>query len=273
MSLMRNHKAQVMAATAAKAAVAPLASAVAAAAGTHVASRLAKHLENAGQASPRAVALAQVLLQLQEDRTRLKGLQSVEAKVKLKADLLPKYDAWVAGILQASEETGQGIQDEILATCLVWRLDVGDYEAALPLAAYVLRFGLALNENIVRQPAVLVAEEVAEAAIKNLSVGLPFSAEVLARVEQLTAGSDMPDQVRAKLHKAKGLELASRIEAAGEHGMAGWSLHAASAALAELRRALQLDEKCGVKKSIERLEREHTKLAAQGAKDDAAGDS
>lgn len=256
MSLIRNHQARVLAAAAATAAVAPLASAVAAAAGTHIASRLAKHLENAGQASPRAVALAQVLLQLQEDRGRLKALQSVERKVELKRELLPKYDAWVAGILDASKETGQGIQDEVLATCLVWRLDVGDYATALDLAAYVLRYGLVLNENIVRAPAVLVTEEIADAAIRDLNACIPFPGDVLARVENMTADYDMPDQVRAKLHKARGLELASRIEALGESGVAGAKLHAAAAALAQLRRALQLNPQAGVKKNIERLERE-----------------
>lgn len=273
MSFIRQHQTRVLAAAAAKAAVAPLASAVAAAAGTHVAARLAQHLEAGGVAGPRATALAQVLLQLQEDRRRLKGLQSVEAKVKLKRDLVGKYDAWVAGILDASASTGQGIQDEVLATALMWRLDIGDYAAALPLAEYVLRFGLVLPDHIARQPAVYVAEEVAEAALRNLAANEPFPADVIDQVGRLTQSFDMPDQVRAKLHKAAGLELITRLDAIGESGVAGAKLHAASEALNHLRRALQLDDKVGVKKQIERLEREYSKLAATPPQDTPADDS
>ncbi|EHW0879192.1 terminase [Escherichia coli] len=52
----------------------------------------------------------------------------------------------------------------------------------------------------------------------------------------------MPDEVRAKLHKITGLFLRDAGDAAG--------------ALAHLQRATQLDCQAGVKKEIERLERE-----------------
>ncbi|HBB1350363.1 TPA: terminase, partial [Escherichia coli] len=59
---------------------------------------------------------------------------------------------------------------------------------------------------------------------------------------ELTATADMPDEVRAKLHKITGLFLRDAGDAAG--------------ALAHLQRATQLDCQAGVKKEIERLERE-----------------
>ena len=59
---------------------------------------------------------------------------------------------------------------------------------------------------------------------------------------------DMPDQSRARLHKSIGWVLTESSPAS---------------ALNHLKRALQLDEKCGVKKDIERLE-SAIKKAANG---------
>ena len=69
----------------------------------------------------------------------------------------------------------------------------------------------------------------------------------------------MPDQVRAKLHKAMGLHLVRTATAADDNPEtvpAGAAKAARAAALDHLRRALALNDKCGVKKDIERLERE-----------------
>ncbi len=65
---------------------------------------------------------------------------------------------------------------------------------------------------------------------------------LLTETLELTAAADMPDEVRAKLHKITGLFLRDGGDAAG--------------ALAHLQRATQLDCQAGVKKEIERLERE-----------------
>ncbi|MBJ9626084.1 terminase, partial [Burkholderia multivorans] len=79
--------------------------------------------------------------------------------------------------------------------------------------------------------------------------GEPIQVEPLLDIEQLTALADMPDEVRAKLHKAIGYGLAAS--------------HPASA-LDHLRRALQLFANVGVKKDIERLERELKNSASGG---------
>ena len=62
----------------------------------------------------------------------------------------------------------------------------------------------------------------------------------LTKVRELVANEDMPDEVRAKLHKSIGLALEPT---------------SAEDALAALREAYRLHDKCGVKKDIERLER------------------
>jgi len=67
------------------------------------------------------------------------------------------------------------------------------------------------------------------------------------QAERLTGDADMHDQIRAKLAKAAGYAL----RAAGRY----------EDALAKLKRALELDERIGVKKDIEQLEREIKKAA------------
>ena len=70
----------------------------------------------------------------------------------------------------------------------------------------------------------------------------PDALSDLLTVIEMTLAADMPDEVRAKLHKITGLVL--RAEQQPEQ------------ALEHLARAMQLDVNAGVKKDIERLERE-----------------
>lgn len=190
-----------------------------------------------------ATAYELQLLQLAEDRKRLKLIQSVERKIEVKRELLPQHDAWVAGALEA----GRGGQDDVLTTMMVWRIDVGDIAGALDIADYVLEHGLAMPDQYSRTPATLVAEQVAEAA---LAQGAEVGFEVLQRAEALTASHDMPDEVRAKLHKAMGLVLLAEGEDADGNPQRG------AEALEQLQRAVQLHERVGVKKEIEKLERQ-----------------
>src|SRR5690606_4249301 len=80
-----------------------------------------------------ATAYEMQLAQLQQDRLRLKQVQSGEAKAELKRQLLPDYAPYVDGVLAA----GRGAQDEVLTTIMVWRIDAGDYTGALAIARYV----------------------------------------------------------------------------------------------------------------------------------------
>ncbi|MFV0625214.1 phage terminase small subunit [Sphingomonas sp. ac-8] len=198
------------------------------------------------------------------DLRRLKEIQSTEKKIELKRELLPAYDAWIEGVLAADNDGKGGAQDDIVTHMLIWRIDVGDYEAALPLADYVLRHNLTLPERFTRTAGTLIAEETAEAALKAFGQDLDFNLDVLRRVDDLTEIHDMPDQVRAKLEKALGLKMARIADAmeADADGVAGGKRAALEKALKHLRRALELDTGCGVKKETQRLEREIRKLAA-----------
>ncbi|EIU5544097.1 terminase, partial [Pseudomonas aeruginosa] len=63
------------------------------------------------------------LAQLYQDRSRLKNIQSGEGKAALKVELLPAYQPYISGVLQA----GKGAQDEVITTVMLWRIDAGDY--------------------------------------------------------------------------------------------------------------------------------------------------
>ena len=67
------------------------------------------------------------MVQLNNDRQRLKQIQATAAKVVLKTALLPNYLPYIEGILEADK----AIQDEVFMTILVWCIDVGDYAKAL----------------------------------------------------------------------------------------------------------------------------------------------
>lgn len=88
----------------------------------------------------------------------------------------------------------------------------------------------------------MLAEEVALAALRARIAGEPVDASQLLEVIGLTDAADMPDEVRARLHKVTGLTLRD----AGQ----------LPDALAHLQRALQLDTNAGVRKDIETLTRE-----------------
>lgn len=127
-------------------------------------------------------------------------------------------------------------------TVMLWRLDAGDITGAIEIARYALRFGLSMPENHSRTTPYMLAEEVALAATRARIAGEPVDAAQLLCVIGLTAEADMPDEVRARLHKVTGLTLRD----AGQP----------ENALSHLQRALQLDTNAGVRKDIETLTRE-----------------
>lgn len=202
---------------------------------------------------------------LWEARRTLKAIKSTEAKVAKKQEILPDFDAYVTGVL----EGGNGAQDDVLMTVMLWRLDVGDLAGGIAIAEYALRHGLDTPDRFERDTASLVVEQVAEEAMQLLEAPYQEGAEGeaaaandaaemamhLTRVEALTESADMHDQIRAKLHKALGYAQRAR----GNH---------AEDALTHLRRALELNDRVGVKKDIEKLERE-LKNAVPGKESEA----
>jgi len=186
----------------------------------------------------RANAYELQLMQVAEHRRTLKGIQSIERKIDAKRTMLPVYKPWIDGLLAAD----RGGQDDVLVTVMLWTLDTGDLEGALPMASYVLRHGLSTPDRYERTAATMIAEEVADTAIKQQEAGAGPSTSLLGQYMARLHGSDIFDQVRAKLHKAVGRACL----ADGRKQLA-----------AELyRRAIELHDKVGIKKELEVLERE-----------------
>ena len=176
-----------------------------------------------------------MLMQLAEDRRRLKGIQSTVKKAQIKVELLPRYSAWVEGVLAADGAR----QDDVVMFVMLWRIDAGDYAGALDAGRHALRHGWVMpigNRNV----QTVLAEEMADAAQAALLAGESFDAGLLLQTLELTDGQDMPDQSRARLHKAIGAVLTETSPAS---------------ALNHINHALQLDPRCGVKKEKQQLER------------------
>lgn len=239
----------------------------------------ATQAEGAAPARSGAAATEYELLraELGNDLRRISEIQSFEAKAALRRELAPKYDAWIEGVLAGDS----GTPDDILTWNMIWRIDFGAYDAALPLARYVVRHKLTLPDRFDRTAPTLICEEIADAALKRLGQGPDDNTDAdergfmtamlttLGDVDQIVDGCDIFDQVRAKHEKAQGLTLIRLVDLtpSDADGAAGWRRASQERAASHLRRALTLDSTVGVKKVLEKLEREMKKAQAVEAPD------
>lgn len=199
-----------------------------------------------------------LLASLGIDLNQLRNIQGTERKIEAKRGMIAKYRPWVEGAADAAA----GAQDEIVAIMMIWAIDIQDWPLALKLAEYVLLAGIQLPERYNRKPATLIAEEVAEAAIKE-PTAVPL--DVLSAFAAMVHDADMFDQVRAKLEKALGLAFRARADAfdpTAESAVAGGKPALLAAAVSHLDRALGFHAGCGAKKIKQAIEAELKKLAA-----------
>lgn len=203
--------------------------------------------------TPAERAAASIAMRLQHDLRRLKEIQSIARRIDVKREMLPAYTDWVAGLLDGGRNAGAGIAEDVLPTVMVWLIDTGDYARALLLAEHVIAYDVPLPSRYERSAAALIVEEIADAAIRAQTAKAPFPLDVLEHVAELTADADMHDQVRAKLHKAIGTELARAADAIDPAKPEFAAL--AQRALDPLRRAVALHDRVGVAGQIKRLER------------------
>lgn len=200
-----------------------------------------------------ATAYEHQLNQLLQDRLRLKAIQSTAAKEALKPQLLPQYVPYVEGVLAG----GNGAQDDVLTTIMVWRIDASEYAGALDIADYVLKHKLIMPDRFERTTGCLVAEEIATAALKAQKTNGTFDLSILHRTIELTDEEDMPDQARAKLYLATGRATVHGITAE-DPGQPGQI----QAGIDLLKRAIELHDSCGGKKDLDGAERLLKKHAA-----------
>lgn len=186
-----------------------------------------------------------MLMQLSEHRRRLKKIQSIERKIEVKRQLLPEYDAYMQGVLQSN----RGRQDDVLMTVMVWYIDTGEIEKALTIAEYALKHDLQTPDRYERNTACLIAEEIADTSLKLMDGENAVSSDLIGQTIAITEDHDMFDQVRARLLKAYGMSLIGS--------------DAKEAAIEPLERALELDDRSGVKKLIEQTKRDIKKNSAK----------
>lgn len=198
----------------------------------------AQQAETSDQPIDKATANAYelMLVALAEHKRQLKDIKGNEKKAELKARLLPEYQPWIAGVLEA--DTGR--QDDVLMTVFVWTIDTADFATAVRIGAYAIRHKLVMPDQYLRDVASVLAEEIAEISLKRDDDFRKANLEHIERTVAITDDQDIHDAIRAKLYKAYGYAL----RAADEPRTA--RLH--------LARALELDQRVGVKKDIEKLD-------------------
>lgn len=159
----------------------------------------------------------------------------------MKRQLLPHYEGWIEGTLDGDS----GRQDEVIVTLMVWAIDACDYVLAARIGRYVVAHGLLMPDRFNRTAATILVDEICDPILVQVKADdttdvTPYLA-VLDDVADFTAGSDMPDVVRAKLCKARAFAL--RNGTTEEQAIA----------LALLRQALTTDAGAGVKKRLNAL--------------------
>lgn len=182
-------------------------------------------------------AYTQMTLMMNADRRRLKRIQSFERKASVKREILPNYAPWVAGILAC----GKGQQDDVLMRVMLWRIDAGDYHGPLDIGEYALRYQLKMPELHSRTTGCAIAEEIADQAEKQYVAKTPMPLDVLTRTMALTLDNDMPDPVRANPYKWLG--YAQRDNNHPQPARCSWL------------RALELNDRIGVKQDLRQLEK------------------
>lgn len=209
-----------------------------------------RHGKTDEQSDTARTAHEQIMHRLRMDQSALRRVQSDQAKAAMKRQLLPHYEGWIEGTLDGDS----GRQDEVIVTLMVWAIDAGDYVLAARIGRYVVTHGLLMPDRFNRAAATVLVDEICDPILVQVKADdatdvTPYLA-VLNEVAEFTAGSDMPDVVRAKLCKVRAFAL--RNGTTDEQ----------TTALELLRQALTLDAGAGVKKEIDRLARAVKKAAA-----------
>lgn len=215
-------------------------------------------------------AYEQQLLQLNSDKNRLKNIQSKQNKIELKRQLIPNYKPYVEGIL----EVKPGVQDAVITEILVWSIDIGDFDFALNIAEYILKYGLKLPDRFERSEACFVTEDIAEEFLKLLKTEAGIDQkglDQLVRLERLITDKslpqnrlDMPDEVKAKLYLALGKGEMQFLTGDLENDLPR-AVHAQN----WLEKALDLDDKCGGRTDLNKMSKLATKLLAERETTDA----
>ncbi|MBB4797596.1 chaperonin cofactor prefoldin [Brevundimonas bullata] len=226
------------------------------------ASGIAIDIDGDNDDTPLSPDAQKVVFQLQQDRRRLKEFKATERKVEAKIDMLPAYRGWCDGVLAAGQGE-RGPLDQIFTTIMAWTIDVGDYMTALPMLEHAVKYKLEMPSGFNRDPITFAIDQVCEEAIRVYDLGgdaaKAFEAGVLPMLQDLVDEHDIDlhDEVEAKLFKAIGRAIMAGADIENEDDLR----QRREETLKSYQRALELHERCGVKKDIEKLTRELKKAA------------
>lgn len=175
--------------------------------------------------------------QLHAHKLELKPIQSITSKCKKKAEFLPLYAPYIEGVL----ESGNGQEDIVLTMVMLWSIDAGNYDTALNIAAYAIKHRLSMPDAHKRTTACVIAEEIADAALKSEPLH-PVSLQQLQTADELLRDADLPDQVKARFEKSLGFAYQDHEQP--------------TLALEHFKTALSLDDRSGVKALIKALDKQ-----------------
>lgn len=212
------------------------------------------------EGTPEGQEYAALRVLLHDNLRQLSDVASIEARNPMKAEFAKAFAPWIEGVLEAGRD-GRAAQDEILIQNMIWAIDYRDFEYALQLGEHALAHHLAMPDRFNRTVACFLAEEIATISLDTQDA---VSHLQLLRVGEMVDGYDMPDPAKAKLLKAGSRSFARQAEAfdpAADNAPAGGKAAYVEAALRAAKRAFELDRNVGVKKDIERLERQLKELS------------
>ena len=183
---------------------------------------------------------------LHTQRGLLSALQSRQAREAHKTQVLPEIEPYLIGALDADT----GAPDPVLQYATVWALDAADWPLAIRLGAYAIRHGIPMPDEFQRNAPTLLLDLMADAALTGRMQGADGVGHIVNALA-ITEGQNMPDQTRAKAHKAIAYGLAGKTTLAGQSGdWKGLRAPTLRMALDHLTQAEQLDQNAGVKKDI-----------------------
>ncbi|MEN4608231.1 phage terminase small subunit [Pantoea agglomerans] len=200
----------------------------------------------------------QILHQMRMHMTQLSRVQSDQSRAEMKRTMLPDYEGWIDGTLEADS----GRQDEVITRLMVWAVDCADYALALRIGRYVVRHDMAMHDDFKRNAATFLADEICNPVLTlaktDKDADLSDYIGPLDELADIVAEADMPDEVSAKLCKARGLARRSSLDAETQ-----------GQALNLLREAMSLNAGSGVKREIDALSRKLAKLPETGTSENA----
>lgn len=181
--------------------------------------------------------------QLAQDRRTLSGIKGIADKIAAKRQMIDKYRDW----LNEVHESGKAqATDTVFTTALLWLIDIGEIETAVPLAEFAIEQSMIVSDQYQRDLKDLMFEEIAE----QLASGAELSVEAETRLINKLVAVDhetglhelnVMDPIRAKFLKACG-ERAEDTDPAR--------------ALDLYEKAIEYFSNVGVKKRIESLKKQ-----------------